>query len=762
MWENIPLSYYVLAGLLNFITSSALAIVVLFKNPRSRTNQTFSLFAFTVAGWSLCYFLWLRAENSRVAEVCLRTLMVFVIFIPTTFTHFILTFLKADFGKRINFCNYLISCLLGLAAYTRVFASDIGPFLVFPYWMKPRILFSFHAVHFFANTIYSHILMLRTLKRDSGILRNQVLYVFIGTAIGYVAGAINYLTWYRVPIPPFLNPLVSVYVAAISYAIVKYRLMDVNLAVTRTTVFMIVYAVLLGLPLFGALTWQVHLEQALGMRWWVWLWGACALLATAAHYVNLYFQRRAEARLLKEQRRYQGMLLNSAKSMTQIHDLQRLLKLLGYLLVRAMKLEHAGIFLWDSSCDQFVLQVQVQPPCKATNPRLECGTHDALALWLTQERAPVVREEISQLADTKRSRAVSLSRLESRLKHLDAAVVVPSFVNDRMIGFLVLGRKRTGTMYSDDDLNMLQTLANQAALAIENARFYEQEGARQAELFHAQSMGALGRMGEDMSHQINQPLTVISGTAQQQMETWRRLLTQRNELPEEIRKAIERDLASLQSIHEEATAASNIIAPVRGITASNEADRALTLVEVITTTLPIAEYTVPFRKLDFKQELPEGLPKIWGNRPRLAQCLLNLLVNAWDAIKRKQDKLKPPPDYKGMIRLAASTMMEPDPTTKQPTQWVILAISDNGVGLKPEELRQVFIPYYTNKPTTEQLKGYGLHVISQIVQSYGGSISADSTYGMGTTFKIRLPALTDAELARREAAARQRVSGNGL
>src|SRR3989338_4215759 len=144
MLENIPLSYYTMAGLLNFITSAVLAIFVFSRNPKSRINQIFSLFAFAVAGWSLCYFLWLRAENSRVAEVYLRTLMLFVIFIPTTFVHFILTLLKGDVGrrKRINFSNYLISSLLGLTVYTRFFASDIGPFLVFPYWLQPRTLFA--------------------------------------------------------------------------------------------------------------------------------------------------------------------------------------------------------------------------------------------------------------------------------------------------------------------------------------------------------------------------------------------------------------------------------------------------------------------------------------------------------------------------------------------------------------------------------------------------------------------------------------------
>ncbi|MDP3723022.1 MAG: ATP-binding protein [Candidatus Omnitrophota bacterium] len=446
--------------------------------------------------------------------------------------------------------------------------------------------------------------------------------------------------------------------------------------------------------------------------------------------------------------------------MTQIHNLQRLLKLLAYLLVRAMKLEHAGIFLWDDGREQYVLQVQVRPSCKAASPPMGCGTHEPLVLWLMQERAPVVREEISQL-DTKRGRTVSLSRLETQLKHLDAAVVVPSFVNDRLIGFLMLGNKRASTMYSEDDLSMLQTLANQAALAIENAQFYEKERERQAELFHAASIADLGTMASSMSHQINNPLCIISGTAQTREEHLRRLLRQDNALPQAMRQLLQDEIASLQSIQEEATAGSNIIATIRGITASTEASRPLFVAEAVDVALPIAQHKVPFNRLDFRRELPDLLPRIWGDKAQLAQCLISFLENAWDAIQgRQEDRHLPAPTlgYKGLIRLAGSTVTEPHPQTKQLTPWVVLTISDNGIGLKPDDLRKLFIPFFTTKATAEKAFG-SLFVVRRIIEAHGGTVSADSTYGVGTTFTVKLPALSDEEVDRRMRAGR--IAGNG-
>ena len=147
--------------------------------------------------------------------------------------------------------------------YSSWFARDISPFLIFPYWLKPGILFYFHTAHFFANIIYSHYLMLQTMRVDPGILRNQTQYVFIGTAIGFVAGAINYLTWYRVPITPFLNPLVSLYVAFITYAILRHRLMDISVVIRKSLVYSITIAVASGILFMGVYLLGLQLTEGL-------------------------------------------------------------------------------------------------------------------------------------------------------------------------------------------------------------------------------------------------------------------------------------------------------------------------------------------------------------------------------------------------------------------------------------------------------------------------------------------------------------------
>jgi signal transduction histidine kinase len=760
------LKQYVIAFCVTALTHFVLAVIIYAKGRQRLTNITYALYSVAISWWSIFEAVAITRPDAQAALFWWRLNHVGVIFIPVFFVHFVISLLEPHQQTRRRYVTkgiYLFGLIALILNATPILIREVVPKFSFKYFINPGLVYHVFFALWVSLAIYGLIELFRVYATSARARRNQLTYFCWSMFVAYLGGIPNFLPTFNIEIPylmPFGTYAIPLYALATAYAIVRYRLMDINLALTRGAIFVGVYACVISLPFLLALTRQGFLETLFGRQWWGIPLGLMALLATLGHYVNLFFQRKAEARLLREQRRYQAMLLNAAKGMTQIHDLQRLLKLLGYLLVRAMKLEHVGIFLWDDGREQHVLQVQVHPLSKATSPSVECGTHEPLVLWLMQERAPVVREEISQL-DTKRGRTVSLSRLETQLKHLDAAVVVPSFVNDRLIGFLALGNKRTGTMYSEDDLSMLQTLANQAALAIENAQFYEKEKERQAELFHAASIADLGTMASSMSHQLNNPLCIISGTAQNREEYLRRALKQDAWSPDQIRQLLQAEIESLQSIQQEATDGSNIIATIRGITASTEVARPLLLAEAVNVALPIAQHKVPFNRLDFRRELPDILPRIWGDKAQLAQCVVSVLENAWDAIQARQEDRHlpaPPLGYKGLIRLAGSTVTEPNPQTKQLAPWVVLTISDNGIGLKPEDVRKLFIPFFTTKATAEKAFG-SLFVVRRIIEAHGGTVSADSTYGVGTTFTVKLPALSDEDAARRMTAGR--IAGNG-
>lgn len=529
---------------------------------------------------------------------------------------------------------------------------------------------------------------------------------------------------------------------------VRYRLMDINIVVTRTTVFMVVYALLLGLPLGGALTWQPELERALGPKWWVWVWVGGAGLTTVAHYTNLYFQRKAEARLLWEQRRYQSTLLQASRGMTEVRDLRRLLNLIVHVITKAVGLTHAAIFLEETGGQNFVLKAARHAWHLTAIDRL--AEDDVLIELLREAKEPLVREEINAeiMGVVPKDRLTFLKTGSfARMKGLNAEVVVPSFMEARLIGFVVLGGKRTGHIFSTEDLTVFSTLANQAAIAIENAKFYEEEKQRQAALFHAATLASLGTMASSMGHQVNNRFNVVSVISSAQKAKLKLLLDASSGDAEQLRKALAECYAQFESLEEEAMRGGQIVSSIRKLAKpSAGGHQPLTLEAAVKAGVDVVQHKVHLEEIDFQVDLAKDLPMVSGDLSQLGDCFLNLIDNAFDAIKTKEQLITEgklayangTTPFRGSIAITAWLK---DPSTIQ------IDVADNGIGVEADMQPKLFVPFFTTKATAEKGTGLGLYVMKKILEAHGGVVRLQSTYGRATVFTIELPVAKDAPVA---------------
>ncbi|GEM_PF-325021 len=137
--------------------------------------------------------------------------------------------------------------------------------------------------------------------------------------------------------------------------------------------------------------------------------------------------------------------------------------------------------------------------------------------------------------------------------------------------------------------------------------------------------------------------------------------------------------------------------------------------------LPIKKYSI-----EIILELGEDLPKIYGDTIALEQLIINLLLNARDAIteKRKVDNK----DYKGYIQIA----------TQKNNNSINLIIDDNGIGITPENIKSIWIPFFTTKKRSDST-GLGLSISNKILKEHNGKIRIDSNPGQGTRFTISFP-----------------------
>ena len=142
------------------------------------------------------------------------------------------------------------------------------------------------------------------------------------------------------------------------------------------------------------------------------------------------------------------------------------------------------------------------------------------------------------------------------------------------------------------------------------------------------------------------------------------------------------------------------------------------------------------RKAELMLDLPDGLPSVMGDPVQLEQVVVNLLVNASEALE----------DRNGIIRLslgetrldAASASGRFPGFELEPGSFVTLAISDTGTGMGPGEMERIFDPFFTTK---SEGRGLGLSALRGILRAHGGGVEVRSERGKGTTFTLVLPAL---------------------
>ena len=737
-------TFCALSGLLNFLACLGFAFFLYARNPTGKINHLFSRWSFSVAFWSFGYFMWLITPTPSYDHALFwtRFLMAGAIVIPTTYLHFALCYLNLDtrHSHLISIC-YLFTGVYLLLDFTPLFINYLEPRYWFGLWPVPGILYHFYQAYFVTVVIYTHILLFRKAKTaPSAIVRKQFKIVALGTLLAYAGGSTNFFLWYNIPIPPVFNFLVTAYVALIGYAILHYRLwgLDFQIVLTRTSILIALCVVILGLPSSLAYWGKTWLMNGFGSLWWIIPFGVYTLLVAAAPFLFSAIQHKAEERLVGRQRQYQQTLLQASRGMTLIKDLEHLLALIVHMLTRTIGAIHASVFLFNEKERLYER--------RAMRGKGFCGDIDkmnhesVLVRHLSTTRTPTVLEEIRLRAAT--SSEEVLTEIENVIEALRAAVVVPSFIREKLIGFLILGEKRSMDSYSQDDLNTLATLANQAALAFENCEFITEVERTQLQLFQAAKMADLGTMASGIGHQINNRLNVIKlGT---DSVTWAVLPLLRQAIqsgnPGEAREVVDRIEVSLKRASESAKQGGEIVRHLLDFSKLSVGFQEVSLPEALEKCIRLWECKKDLSLIWFENKIPKDLPLLWANFTQVEEVLFNLLDNAYDAIDMKKEEWEfdrsPKPENPEMGRVTISAQ----PVEREGKAYVEICVEDTGIGMSPETQQQIFVPFFTTKATSIKGTGLGLFVMKRMVQANKGEIAVESEYGKGSTFRVLFPA----------------------
>ncbi|MCR4336488.1 MAG: ATP-binding protein [Candidatus Omnitrophica bacterium] len=475
-----------------------------------------------------------------------------------------------------------------------------------------------------------------------------------------------------------------------------------------------------------AFGWREHLIQRFQENWWLAPLVSSTVLATIGPFIYLFIQQKAEARLFREQRKYQSTLRQASSGMSRIKDLRRLMSMIVHLVNRTVRLEHTCIYLFDRPSENYLLGA-TRSRRLGFKTEKKVDKDSPLIEYLLKHRDPVVHEEIYQQAKDYNDR--KLESVHKEMERINASVVIPSMVENKLLSLIVLGSKFTNKSFSDDDLNVFSILANQAALAIENAQFYEDMRQTHEQLFKAEKMATIGTMADGLSHQINNRLHALGFIAGDVLDSIR-MKKKEGPLPPEIKDLVIDIEHGLNRIQENVTQGGEIVQGILKYTRKGEEGFAhVDLDQLLDAVIEMTQFKIKPGDMVVLRHFNGSVPKIKGNFTQLQEVFFNLIDNAYDAMMQRKEEFKEP-GFKPTIKISV-------PHTDNDHLNILL--EDNGIGIKDDDKKKIFTPFFTTKLSSKKGTGLGLYVIQKLIEeNHHGRVSYESKYRQGTRVMVQL------------------------
>ena len=706
-----------IACLVTSITSLTVGLYVYLLNIKGAINKTWLYLNLSVALWSLGLSLMTNAHSLNEATAWLRVHYTGASLIPATYFHFICTVLGySKKAKRSIKFIYLLGFMFLLSTYWNSMLVKLpAPKLSFRFYTVAGPLYIPYTLMFFICVMCSIGLVIKSYKGLTGYKRNQIKYIIISSLIGFGGGTTAFFPVFNIKIYPYGMYIVFIYPLIITYAIVRYRLMDINVAVTRAAVFLIVYAAVLGIPFY------------IGYHTKLWIISTtfAVVLATLGPVIYTRLRKRAEDILLAKQKRYQEALLAASRGMTLIKDLDKLVTLIARIMRKYIGVTHAHVYLQDPEVNGYRLyQKETEENKQQNGTEAEVIPYKSLLIEHLKKHKKIILFDELNLQEGN-------SHLVSEMQKLDADIIIPCLALDELLGFLVMGKKKSKDMYTLDDLSIFETLSNNAALAVENAINWQESKKTLADQFHEHRLRSLGQMGSHMGHQVGNRFQAVWTKGDELLITSIENLLNTN-LTDEQKNHVKYIQETIKAMNDDARLGGDVAKQLKDFSAKEIRISPIDLNDIIIAALQLLKCKFNVAELNLKTDIEKTHLKIRADEALLQDILFNLLDNAHDAQNSKKEEQK---DYTPQTNIKACI---------KENLWYI-EVFDNGIGMDEKTLERLFLPFVSTKASSGKGTGIGLTVIKKMINELKGTIKAESTYGKGTTFYLTLPAIDPKE-----------------
>jgi len=703
--------------IISAVGNLALGLFVYMRNKKNELYRSFFFLCFIVTVWNINIFGLIIAPNEHFAWYWSKIFGLGLVLSLPIVLYFILVFTeyKGKFEKQMLYASYGAALVFSILKLSGLFVSKffkVGN----QYFPRAGLMFQLFILNFILFMGYALLLVFRKYRETpSGIKRNQIAYFLMATLVTTLIASTTFLPSLGIRIYPMGNMATIFFTSIVAYAIVKHRLMDIQVVIRKSVVYAsltasitAIYAIIVGV--FHGVFGITRFAQ-----------GSLLVNALAAMIIAFSFlplrnkiQRIVDKLFFKDKYDYHKTLKDFSGALTSILSLERLLNLIVNKVTEIMHIDRGFLMLWDKQAEEFRIKVG-KGLRKKIFDKISFTKSNYLVEWLEREKRIFSREEVEIFRRREESSGMDSKEQKEfketldKLKEVGAVLCIPLMVKDRLIGIFSLDNKMSGDKFTSEDLELLSTVANQAAIAIENAKLYEEMREMEKSLHRADKLTALGTLASSIAHEIRNPLVSI--------KTFTQLAP---------RKFNNRDfLDKFQTIvPEELQRMETILNQLLNFGRSSQPEfYSINVEEVIDSILSLMNTELSKSNIEVIKLYGKDVPQIMADGEQLKQVFMNIVLNAIQAMPEG-----------GNMRIITS--LEQEFLDSDTSAFVAVKFEDTGCGIPKENLNDLFNPFFTTKNGGS---GLGLSISRRIIKEHNGHINVESREGEGTTFTVKLP-----------------------
>ena len=695
---------FAIPPLISSILFLLLGLFVFFRNKTSRTNISFALMCLTTVWWQGSWTVLFSITNPRLATLLVRIGYSGIIFIPITFYHFTIEFLKKENEKHYVWLCYILGFLFLASTWT----TDIfiGGYYRFSWGYYPRASFILHPFYLFMLTAQSFrmLYLLYTslkLKQLDPFKNNQIKY-FFWALFFYICASMDFLTNYGVPLYPLGFVFILIFTGIIAYTIAKFRLLDIHFVI-RKTITNSIWIFIISCLLCAINCTNLNLLQ---------------VILNIMVSTFLVFQI---PKLIKVTDKFITHLLYKGKydyldkldifisKMILIPEEEELIEKTIEALIRYFDIDTAILYLMNPVSHEYIVKYK-QAPSESEN--IVIPEDSAIVTWLNSHKDIFVYEEVQQVMSIRRFNNIFENIIACKVK-----ICIPLMKSNELLGFIALGDKKSGEMYNHIDLELCERLCTQLTVALDYRNM-------ESRLRNEQELSAMGIMAMEIGHEMRNllvaPFTFID------------MLDYKKDDPEFMSSFKDMAMDRLRVIRGKLDDIMYF-----GKQHTLKLDPGLDIHKLLDDTILGNDYIIKKCNVTIEKQYGE-IPLLRADHNHLVHLFNNLMLNSVDAMAGTEKK-------GGKLYLSTEKNKSVTAEMKaRSNQWIRIKVTDSGEGIPDHIKAKLFTPFVTTKSAgvgaiQRKGTGLGLSVVKKAVDAHKGYIYVQSEYGKGTTMVVDLP-----------------------